>query len=165
MNNQSNNQITNRFTQTERKRLDNNWNYAQKLWCHRKKKYKLHAWTLVLFHSSSKAGMCSYNKHTIYLSSIFMRGHNCDYEKVKKTLMHEIAHVLKPGHGHGKEWKKQCQKIGGDDRLAVTMVLPGMNWAMSCPRCKWRQEYSTKPVAAGMVCNSCKSSVIIKYIT
>ena len=113
---------------------------------------------------ASKAGMCSYTDRTIYLSTIFMRGHNCNYAKVKKTLMHEIAHALKPGQGHNKVWKNQCRKIGGDSRLAATMVLPGMKWAMTCSECKWRQEYSSKLNIIGMVCGTCRGPLKVKYI-
>ena len=110
-----------------------------------------------------KAGLCSYVDQTITISSIFIRGHNCNYAKVKKVLMHEIAHALTPGHSHGAGWKKKCREIGGDSRLAVTMVMPGMKWAMSCRRCRWRQEYPTHP-GNDLVCGACKTRVTIKYI-
>ena len=148
----------------EKHRLNNNWSYAQKIWQHKKKEHKLHNWSLRLMHAADKAGLCSYTEKIIYISSVFMRGHNCNYDKVKKTLMHEIAHALKPGHGHGKKWKEKCRQRGGNSRLAVTMVLQGMNWAMVCPTCGWRQEYRSKPNATGMVCGKCSTSIRVKYI-
>ena len=151
--------------QIERHRLNNNWEFARKLWKYQKIEHNLRDWALQLMDTMDKAGMCSYMERTIYLSSIFMRGHNCNYSKVKKTLLHEIGHALTPGHGHGEGWKQKCKQLGGDSRLGVTMVLPGMSWAVSCPRCKWRQEYSTKPHGTGrMVCGKCRAPVRVKYI-
>lgn len=150
--------------QIEKHRLKNNWNYAKKYWLNTKSSYGLEHWTLMTMDTTDKAGMCSYVDCTIYLSTYFMRGHNCNYDKVLKVLKHEIAHALKPGHSHNSVWKRQCKQIGGDDRLGVTMVPHGMNWAVSCSGCKWRQEYHSRPRVDGMVCGKCKTPIKIKYI-
>ena len=152
------------MTQTELHRLKNNWAYAQKTWVQQRTIHGLDRWVLVLSSIESKAGVCDYMEQTITISSIFMRGHNCNYAKVRKVLMHEIAHAVTPGHGHGAGWKKKCRQLGGDSRLAITMVLPGMRWAMTCGCCRWRQEYPTKPNVKGMVCGTCRSPLKVKHI-
>ena len=76
-----------------------------------------------------QVGICNYNCKTITLSSIFMRGYNCNYKKVNQALMHEIPHAVTPGHEHGPVWKEKCRQIG-DSRLAITMVSPGMEWTI-----------------------------------
>lgn len=149
--------------QTEVNRLKKNWSILCKLWIHYKRKYKLSGWKLKSMNSKSSAGLCSYGSKTIYISTYFLRGHNCEYQKIRKVLLHEIAHSLKPGHGHGKEWKSLCIKIGGDDRLAVTMVPNGMKWAMICSICNWRQEYMKRP-GNNLICGFCKNRLKIKYI-
>jgi hypothetical protein len=150
--------------QIEKHRLGNNWEYAKRLWKREKQKHGLSGWTLEMFHTADKVGVCKYMSKTIGLSSVFLRGHNCNYAKVKKALMHEVAHAITPGHSHNNIWKAKCKSMGGDDRLTMTMVLPGMSWAMVCPSCRWRQEYPTKPNATGMVCGSCRTPVKVKYI-
>jgi hypothetical protein len=150
--------------ETEAHRFRNNWSYAQELWKKKKIEHGLAGWTLKTMNASDKAGMCSYMEKTIYISTLYMRGHNCNYEKVKKVLMHEIAHALKPGHSHGAGWKEKCRELGGDSRLAVTMVLPGMEWAVTCSKCKWRQEYPSRPTVDGMLCGKCRTPIKIKHI-
>ena len=150
--------------QIEQHRLNNNWTYANKIWPNIKTKYGLNGWSLKLMNTTDKAGMCSYVDKSIYLSTILMRGHNCNYDKVKKTLLHEVAHALKPGHSHGIEWKQKCREIGGDYRLGTTMVNVGMNWAVSCSKCKWREEHLTRPNLDGMLCGKCHTPIKIKRI-
>ena len=144
----------------EQHRLNNNWVYAQSLWS----THGLKGWTLDLKHMNDKIGVCDYNNKTIVLSSIYLRGANCNFTKTKKALMHEIAHAITPGHKHDEVWKDTCSKIGGDTRLAGSMNLPGMNWSLYCYKCKWRQEYETKPDINGKVCGMCKTQPRVRYI-
>jgi hypothetical protein len=149
---------------TEKRRLRKNWEYAQDLWKRKKKEHNLAGWSMKLFHKMDTAGLCSYNSKIIYLSSYLLRGHNCDKRKVKKTLIHEITHALHPGHSHDRVWKRACKNLGGDARLAVTMVLPNMNWAIMCPGCGWRHETKTKPKYRNLICRTCYNPIKIKYI-
>ena len=150
--------------QRERHRLNNNWTYAQGVWPRKQKEYGLYNWTLRSKDMTSIAGLCVHNTKTIYLSSILMRGANCNYRKVRDVLLHEIAHALTPGHSHNQIWKKECAKIGGDTRLAVSMNLPGMNWSVYCRNCKWRQEHFNKPNITNRVCTICRYQPRVKYI-
>ena len=150
--------------QREAHRFKNNWSYSQKIWKSQVYKYNLIGWKLKTKPMMDKIGLCDYNNKTIIISSIFMRGSNCNYEKVKKSLLHEIAHALTPGHSHNNTWKSVCNKIGGDTRLAGSMNLPGMNWSLYCKICKWRQEYDTKPNITNKVCGKCKTQPRIRYI-
>lgn len=145
-------------------RLNNNWKYCQKLWKDKSRYHKLFKWSLTPVNTMKYIGQCNYNTQTISISTVFMRGANCNYSKVKKSLMHEIAHALTPGSGHGSEWKRKCSLIGGDTRLAASMNLPGMNWVLYCRKCKWRQEQMTKPNIKNKVCSVCNQQIFIKYI-
>ncbi len=148
----------------EAHRLDNNWRYAKELWKYKKSEHGLNTWNLKTMDAENYVGLCSYEEKTIYLSTVYMRGYNCNYEKVKKALMHEIAHALKPGHAHGPGWKEKCRELGGESQLAVPMTLPEMNWAVCCSRCKWIKEYHTRPFFDGMICIKCKTIVKIQHI-
>lgn len=148
----------------EQHRLNNNTSYLYKVWDTQKIRHNLHNWKLIISLMIDKVGLCDYYHKTITISAIFMMGYNCNYAKVKKALMHEIAHAITPGHNHNSVWKKTCGRIGGDTRLAMTMVMPHKNWAMLCRSCKWRNEYNTKPLSQGLVCASCKNSVYVKKI-
>ena len=34
-------------------------------------------------------------------------------EQVRETILHEIAHLLTPKHGHNRIWSDKCKEIGG----------------------------------------------------
>nr|QBK91492.1 MAG: SprT-like family protein [Pithovirus LCPAC302] len=148
----------------EQHRLNNNWQHAQKIWTKEKSKRKLNGWKLKRSNDPLYIGLCSYNDKTIFLSSYFMRGYTCNYAKVKASLLHEVAHAISPGHGHDRVWKKRCERIGGDSCEAGTVTKPGMNWAISCRQCKWRQEYYYQPDVRNKVCGKCRYPVRLKYI-
>ena len=143
----------------EKHRLKNNWTKAQSLF----NRYNLEGWKLKCVPMIDKVGLCSYNERTIYLSSYFLQGANCNYAKTKKALMHEIAHALTPGHSHDDVWKRMCQKLGGDDRLAATMNEPNMNWSLYCKSCKTRFETKTYP-GSNLMCGKCRTTIRIKQI-
>lgn len=150
--------------QREAHRFNNNWAYAKKIWKYKVNEFGLEGWQLRTEAMIDKIGLCDPNIRTITLSSVFMQGANCNYAKVKKALLHEIAHALTPGHGHNKVWRGVCGKIGGDTRLAGSMDLPGRNWSLYCRVCKWRQEYISRPDITNKICGKCGYQPRVRYI-
>jgi hypothetical protein len=57
-------------------------------------------------------GMCIYGKKQIVLSK-FLTPH-CSEAEVEDTILHEIAHALTPGSGHGRLWKIMARKLGAN---------------------------------------------------
>ena len=145
------------LTPREKHRLDNNWNYALKFWKQKKSELKLQGWILKMDHPKTRLGQCDHQKKIVSISSYLMRGPSCNYKKVKQTLLHEIAHILTPGHKHDLIWKKQCIRLGGDGRVSASMDIPGKNWKLICKNCKWRKDYFRKPKLDNKVCMKCKS--------
>lgn len=74
------------------------------------KHHGLHEWSFSLDRAKTRAGKCSYRKKTIYLSKHYVSASNAD--DVKDTILHEIAHALTPGDGHGARWKSKAIEIG-----------------------------------------------------
>jgi len=58
----------------------------------------------------SAAGNCNWKEKTIKLQPTFVKLNS--YEIVRNTILHEIAHALKPRHGHNKFWKRTAENIG-----------------------------------------------------
>lgn len=148
----------------EKHRLDNNWIYAQDLWKKKTKQLKLYGWKLKMDHAKTRLGQCDHGKKVISISSYFMRGKSCNYNKVKNTILHEMAHALTIGHNHDKVWKKKCIELGGDGRVCATMDIPPRNYFIYCKTCKYRKEYYRKPNLKGKVCLKCKRKPILKKI-
>lgn len=77
-------------------------------------------------------GQCSYREKKIRLSSQFV-GRNPESE-VEKTIIHEIAHALCPGHGHDIVWKSKCISLGGSgSRVNRTCIQAETPYIGKCP--------------------------------
>ena len=74
------------------------------------KHHGLHEWKVMLDRAKTRAGKCSYKRHTIYLSKYYLV--NATEDDVKDTILHEIAHALTPGHGHDAHWKSKALELG-----------------------------------------------------
>ena len=152
------------ITERERHRLNNNWEYAKKLWKKRSVELGLTDWKLKMDHAKTRLGQCDHGKKTISISSYFMRGKSCNYNKVKATILHEMAHSLTLGHNHDKVWKKKCVEIGGDGRVKATMDIPPRSWRVKCRKCPLAIEYYRRPNIKNKICPKCKSSVKLTKI-
>lgn len=42
-------------------------------------------------------------------------------EQVRDVILHEIAHLMTPGDGHGPQWKAACRKIGAKPQRTTTL--------------------------------------------
>ncbi|NBT51009.1 MAG: hypothetical protein EBT12_05555, partial [Marivivens sp.] len=64
--------------------------------------------------AKTRFGQCRYTPKEISLSRPLTKAN--DEEQVRDTILHEIAHALTPGEGHGNVWKKVAIKIGCDGK-------------------------------------------------
>lgn len=65
-------------------------------------------------------GVCSYRTRTIQLSKFLTALQ--DYDDVKDTVLHELAHALAGGRaGHGPVWKAWCLKLGANPQRCTEM--------------------------------------------
>lgn len=61
-----------------------------------------------------RAGQCNWKKKTIQLQPTYVELNS--EEEVKETILHEIAHALRPRHGHNKYWRRTALSIGCSGR-------------------------------------------------
>ena len=57
-----------------------------------------------------RAGQCSWTKKEISLSAKYVELNSMT--EIRNTILHEIAHALRPKHGHNKFWRKTALEIG-----------------------------------------------------
>ena len=71
---------------------------------------------------------------TIYISYAYAVQNT--WALVRKTVLHEIAHAIRPGHSHDDLWSFTCISIGGDGRQYASLkeALPEKYRAI-CPVC------------------------------
>lgn len=93
-------------------------------------------WSFSFSERRSSAGRCIYpawkdgvwQPGIIEISLPFVRAFPADTED---TLLHEIAHALTPGDGHGLLWQEMCRQLGARPS-PYTKELPGKWRAMCC---------------------------------
>lgn len=109
-------------------------------------KYNLDGWTFVWSNRETKyLGLCNYRKKQIVLNKPWVkREGGIASPEVRDTILHEIAHAMTPGAGHGKDWKAVCRRIGAIPR-ATKAVAPAV-----APRYKWEAKVGDKVVGQWM---------------
>ena len=57
---------------------------------------------------------CAPARKEIRFSLIFLQ--DASDAELKETALHEIAHAFTPGAGHGRDWRRQCERVGCDPK-------------------------------------------------
>lgn len=68
-----------------------------------------------------------------------------DVERVRLTILHEVAHALTEGHGHDYVWKAKLLEIGGDgkrcysssDTNTIERVRSSKLYTLQCQGCDY----------------------------
>lgn len=121
-------------------------------------KHKLFSkgWTFELDNAVSRFGLCSYRRQVISLSRALVELNPAD--KVKDTILHEIAHVLAGAQAkHNRLWKLTAQSIGARPERCYSSddtVTPTAAWESICQFCKrvHKRHRLSKHVAESSYC-------------
>lgn len=88
-------------------------------------------WTFKWDRAKSRNGRCDYNRRVISLS--FPLTSQREEAAVRNTIIHEIAHALTPGAGHGEVWRRKFIQMGGDGkRRSGDRVSIEYKWTALC---------------------------------
>jgi predicted SprT family Zn-dependent metalloprotease len=129
------------------------------------RQYGLHDWTFRFDHARRRFGSCRYKARVITLSRhlTFLN----PQEQVRDTILHEIAHALTPGDGHGGRWKRTCREIGATptrcytDQEVVSPPRRAARYEIGCRRCGWWHDRHRR-TRRKLVCRTCRSPVTIR---
>lgn len=113
-------------------------------------------WSICLNSSKTIAGQCDYNNKTIWFSRHFI--YSVQWKTFKETLLHEIAHALKPYHGHDRVWRSFLQSIGGTPSVHADQFFP-CRWIRFCDSCKWTEAVHNR---TNVHCQKCLQAVSYK---
>lgn len=121
-------------------------------------RHALAGWTFAFDRARRRLGSCQPGRHRITLSAPLTR---LNHEAViRDTVLHEIAHALTPGAGHGPAWRAACLRVGAKpERCAADgdVVLPPAPYALVCDRCG--SHYARFRRTRGRyVCGHCRSA-------
>ena len=122
-------------------------------------------WTFKYDRAARRFGSCAYRGRTITLSwKLTMLN---DEPQVRNTILHEIAHALAPGAGHGPTWRAACARLGIEAERCFTaqqVAMPARRasrYEVGCPRCAW---WHPRHRLGGrtLICKACHTPVIYR---
>ena len=103
------------------------------------KQYGLEEWRVKVSNRMARSSArCSYRKREIRLGAwIFQPGAG---EKIRDTILHEIAHAMTPGAHHGRAWQVVAEMIGAKPNRTFIPEKHGMErpkgrYSATCPQC------------------------------
>lgn len=114
-------------------------------------------WSLGFDRAKQRLGQCNYARKRITLSSAYLAAPLRTAAEVENTLLHEMAHVLAPGAGHGSEWRAAALAIGCDaKRTAKVAPFAAPLWMLRCaPGCVAVPRYRRSKLDRRLRCASC----------
>ena len=97
----------------------------------------------------TRFGSCAYNRnrytgecYNFRISISKPLASRNDWETVKKTVIHEIAHARTPMHHHDAVWRAECIRLGGDGNRCYRNTEQGgevntipFKYIGTCPIC------------------------------
>lgn len=120
-------------------------------------------WRFEWDNAARRFGQCRYSTKTISMSRQLAIQRPRD--KVRNTMLHEIAHALTPGHGHDAVWRAKAISIGCDGkRCSDEPVSVNYNYAAVCNNGHVAAQYIRRPRTLGKKsCGKCSRSYNPKY--
>ena len=118
----------------------------------------LREWRFEFDHARRRFGCCKYAQKAITLSRPLTLL-NTEVE-VRDTILHEIAHALTPGDGHGARWRAACMRLGAKpqrcyrDNEVVAPPRRAAAYRYGCAPCGWWVERH-RLVANRYICGKC----------
>jgi hypothetical protein len=149
---------------TFEQRLNNNWKWCKEYFDRKVKEFNIKGWNICMDNKKKSLGTTDYSKQTISISKHFLRGVTCNEKKMRNTVLHEIAHILTPGHQHDKKWKSVALKIGCDGKVCGEMDLPDAKYIVTCKNKCFVNSYFRKPKVENKICPKCKTDAILKIL-
>jgi len=128
------------------------------------KTHGLSHWSFEFDRATKRAGLCDYTNMKIIMSIHYMMNPKTTAWHIQDTLLHEVAHALTPGAGHGPVWKEMALKIGCSGDVFTRHLVKEYAWTLECP-CGMtkmlRHRLAAKFREGDFVCKHCSRRVVI----
>lgn len=110
-------------------------------------KHELFGWRFQFDDAVRRFGYCSYKKEIISISRNLVELNS--EEKVRDTILHEIAHALcDRKDGHNSNWIFKARAIGCDGERCYNheeIETPELKWKATCSKCGRVVNYARRP--------------------
>lgn len=101
-------------------------------------------WTFRWNRRKTAWGTCNYRTRTIELSTALYPV--MSQSDVRETILHEVAHALTPGQGHGRYWRVAARAFGLTGKATTTassvqreILTAKSRYALYCTRCNFTE--------------------------
>jgi predicted SprT family Zn-dependent metalloprotease len=127
----------------------------------------LSGWSFRFDHARRRFGSCRYRERVITLSRPLVLLN--DVAEVRDTILHEIAHALSPGDGHGPKWRAACRQIGArpvrcySDQTVRSPARPPARYRLGCGHCDWWVDRH-RLTRTRYVCRRCSGPLIYREL-
>ncbi|MEX2540753.1 MAG: SprT-like domain-containing protein [Trueperaceae bacterium] len=115
-------------------------------------------WTFGFDRAKRRLGACWLHRKRITLSRDFVALN--DLTVVRDVVLHEIAHALTPGDGHGRVFKRKARELGCSGSSCISgssVVSSPPRFILECPHCGRSWPRYRKP-ARKLACGACLRS-------
>jgi len=115
-------------------------------------------WVFEWDRAKRRAGCCNYTRKRISLSYHYVIRN--EWDEVRDTILHEIAHALAGKlAGHGWQWKQVCTRIGARPVRCYnskTVDMPAARYVATCDSCSKPYHRHRRPSARrNLFCSQC----------
>lgn len=124
--------------------------------------HELDGWSFYFDSSVKRFGQCRHSLREISMSRKLVELNTP--ERVKLTMLHEIAHaIVGAAHGHNANWKRVCKQIGGDGIARYSIAnteTPQLKFYANClcPNGNYQRARRPKPYAQ-YFCRKCRTDI------
>lgn len=123
-------------------------------------KYSLTGWTFKLNRAKTYYGICRFDDEVIELSRYFVELESD--ENIRMVLLHEIAHALSPGDGHGKKWAAKCIELGIEPKIKLSLCEMPSSYITRCSLCDTKYTRNRK-AKTKLYCCLCGNKKQLKW--
>lgn len=122
-------------------------------------------WQFDFDRASRRFGSCNWTRRQITLSWKLTALNTS--EQVRETILHEIAHAMAPGDGHGNKWRSACARLGIEPNRCYTdseVKSPSRRMSpfeIGCAQCDWWTPRFRRPTRM-LVCRMCRNEAMIR---
>lgn len=114
--------------------------------------YNLDNWGFEFDNAKRRYGQCRYRTKTISLSRELTKLNS--RERVRNTILHEIAHAFTRGHKHDTVWRNACVEVGCEPKRTSNGATIKRPYTAICGTCGNKSKgFRRNDVACKKCCN------------